>query len=147
MKNAVFFTSGKGNRYLYSPYRNQFLLCHPLITYLFSLEKKGANLSRWFSAVQKNGSVTIDGVGSFSSNEAEYQLKKYRFLKRNMYFKPAKPINIEGRLKVSDVKKNIASVKQIIFEVTEDCNLNCTYCTYSKYYINKERHDSYLLNW
>jgi len=42
------------------------------------------------------------------------------------------------------VRKNIASVKQIISEVTEDCNLNCTYCTYSKFYINKKRSDRYL---
>lgn len=144
MKNAVFFTTGKGNRYLYSSYRNQFLLCHPLISYFYSIEKTGISLSSWLTDVRKNGSVAIDEVGSFSSGEAGYQLEKYRFLKRNNYFKPAKPINIKGRLKASDVKKNITSVKQIIFEVTEDCNLNCTYCTYSKYYINKERHDNYL---
>ncbi|MBN1198159.1 MAG: 4Fe-4S cluster-binding domain-containing protein, partial [Bacteroidales bacterium] len=96
------------------------------------------------SSVRKNGSYTLEGVGTFSSDEASYQLEKYRFLKRNGFFKPAKTINIEGRLKVSDVRKNISSVKQIIFEVTEDCNLQCTYCTYSKYYINKGRHDRYL---
>ncbi|MBL7138002.1 MAG: radical SAM peptide maturase [Bacteroidales bacterium] len=144
MKNAVFFTSGKGNRYLYSPYRNQLRLCHPLIHHLFSLEKKGANLSRWITAIRKNGEIAIPGVGTFSLSEVSYQLEKYRFLKRNGFVKPDRDMNIEGRLKVSDVKKNITSVKQIIFEVTEDCNFNCTYCTYSKFYINKERHNSYL---
>ena len=144
MKNAVFFTSGKGNQYLYSPYRNQLRLCHPLIIHLFSLEQKGTKLSRWLSAIRKSGSVTIQDVGTFSSSEVAYQLDKYRFLKRNGFLKPSRNINIEGRLKGSDVKKNISTVRQVIFEVTEDCNLNCTYCTYSKFYINKERHDSYL---
>jgi len=144
MKNAVFFTSGKGNRYLYSPYKNQLSLCHPLTSHFFSLEKKGINLHRWHSSVRKNGSLSMDGIGTFSSSEVSYQLEKYRFLKKSGFFKPAKTINIDGRLKISDVKKNITSVKQIIFEVTEDCNLNCTYCTYSKYYKNKERHDNYL---
>ncbi|MFH1937187.1 MAG: radical SAM peptide maturase [Bacteroidota bacterium] len=83
-------------------------------------------------------------MGTFSHSEVNYQLEKYRFLKRNGFLKQARDINIEGRLKASDVKKNMTSVKQLIFEVTEDCNLNCTYCTYSKYYINKERHNSYL---
>ncbi|NQV03722.1 MAG: radical SAM peptide maturase [Bacteroidia bacterium] len=144
MINAVFFTSSKGNHYLYSPYRNQLRLCHPLVSYLFSLEKKGANLAQWVSAVRKKGSITIKSVGTFSSSEVIYQHEKYRFLKRNGFLKPSRNINIEGRLKASDVKKNIASVKQVIFEVTEDCNFNCTYCTYSKFYINKERHNSYL---
>lgn len=144
MKNAVFFKSGKGNSYLYSPYRNQLLLCHPLIEHLFSLDKKKSNLSHWLLSVRQNGSFTLDGIVFFPYNEAVYQLKKYHFLKRNGFFKPARTINIDGRLKVSDVRKNISSVKQVIFEVTEDCNLQCTYCTYSKYYINKNRHDRYL---
>ncbi|TSA29167.1 MAG: radical SAM peptide maturase [Bacteroidetes bacterium] len=144
MKNAVFFTSGKGNRYLYSPYRNQFRLCHPLIPYLFSLKQKGTDLRKWHSGLLKKGSVTVQGVGSFPASEATYQLEKYNYLKRNGFLKPARTINIEGRLKVSDIRKNISTVKQIIFEVTEDCNLSCTYCTYSKFYINKERKKSYL---
>jgi uncharacterized protein len=144
MKNAVFFTSGKGNNYLYSPYRNQLQVCHPIIPHLFALEKKGIKLNRWISSIRKEGFLKLNDSDTFSYPEVKYQLEKYHFLKRNDFLKPLKDINIEGRLKVSDVKKNITSVKQIIFEVTEDCNLNCTYCTYSKFYINKERHDSYL---
>lgn len=144
MKNAVFFTSGKGNRYLYSPYRNQLQLCHPITGHLFSLEKKGVNLSRWVASVRTAGTLSLNGSGTFSYAEVKYQLEKYRFLKRNDVLKPARDINIDGRLKPSEVAKNLTTVKQLIFEVTEDCNLDCTYCTYSKFYINKERHDSYL---
>ena len=144
MKNALFFTSGKGNSYLYSPYRNQFRLCHPFIPFFFQLDKKDVTLNQWLSSIRKKGKVCLDGVGTFSYAEAKYQLGKYRFLKKHGFLKPAKAINLEGRLKVADVKKNIESVKQLIFEVTEDCNLNCTYCTYSKYYINKERTNKYL---
>ena len=139
MKNAIFFTSDKGNHYLYSPYRNQLRLCHPLISHLFQLDKKLQNLNQWLVGVRKMGIVSIDDIGSFSYDEATYQLGKYKFLKKHGFLKPSKPFNIDGRLNAVDVKQNIASVKQIIFEITEDCNLDCTYCTYSKYYINKER--------
>jgi len=144
MKNAVFFTSGKSNRYLYSPYRKQLRLCHPLIPYLFKLGKNGTNLTQWFSSIQQKGELSINGAGVFTSDEVGYQLRKYRFLKKHGFLKPAKTINLQGRLKPSDVRKNISSVKQIIFEVTEDCNLSCTYCTYSKFYINKKRTNRYL---
>ncbi|MFC2101891.1 radical SAM peptide maturase [Bacteroidota bacterium] len=144
MKNAIFFTSGKGNCYLYSPYRNQLRLCHPLITHFHNLDQQGVILRHWLSSFRKTQQIVLEGMGRFTYSEASYQLKKYRFLKKHGFLKPAKRIHIDYRLKNSDIKKNIASVKQIIFEVTEDCNLDCTYCTYSKYYINKERHDGYL---
>ena len=144
MKNTLFFTTDKGNLYLFSPYRNHFRLTHPLIQYFFEQESSGKPLPGWFFSGDPDEEISIPETGSFSRSKIRYQHRKYRFLKKHHYFKPLQMVNLDGRISTTDVKGNIASVKQIIFEVTEDCNLNCTYCTYSKYYQNEERKNRYL---
>lgn len=37
-------------------------------------------------------------------------------------------------LSANDVKYNLANTPQITFEITDACNLNCTYCGYGKFY-------------
>jgi uncharacterized protein len=139
MKNPVFFETLNRNHYLYSPYRNQLRLCHPLIPWFHTLEPGKNGIQQWLQEAKQAGSASIPGAGSFSWHEIEYQFSKYRFLRKHGFFKPARMINLKGRLKPSDIRDNLAHVKQIIFEVTEDCNLCCDYCTYSKFYLNKPR--------
>ena len=43
-------------------------------------------------------------------------------------------INLKRRLSVEDLRFNIKHIKQIVFELTERCNLACRYCTYGRYY-------------
>lgn len=38
------------------------------------------------------------------------------------------------QLKASEIKRNIEELHQIVFEVTEKCNLRCDYCLYSGIY-------------
>jgi len=144
MKRSLFFTSGKGNSYLYSPYRKQILATHPLLKHFHQLDQQQINFDQWISSNSQDDSVTIPEIGTFPLQEVQYQKRKYRFLKKNGFFRPEKKLSLDGRLLKADIRKNIASVKQIIFEVTEDCNLNCTYCTYGKYYENKPRSNRYL---
>ena len=139
MKKAVNFKTSQGNLYLYSPFRNQLLLCHPLVQYLFELNVNGADLKQHVSLLKSSGKIVIPQYGSFSHKELLYQLKKFNFLKKHHFFKTPKSINLNGRLLPSRVEKNITMIQQVIFETTEDCNLSCTYCTFSKFYINKER--------
>jgi uncharacterized protein len=42
--------------------------------------------------------------------------------------------NLKGRLTASDVKESVYSTDQLLFEITEECNLKCVYCAYCKYY-------------
>jgi len=139
MKKAVIFKTSKGNLFLYSPFRNQFLLCHPLIGHLFELNESGTDLKQYVHTFQPGQEIEIPEYGPFPYNELIYQWNKFRFLKKNRFFQIPRNINLNGRLLPSRVSKNISRIQQVIFETTEDCNLSCTYCTYSKFYINKER--------
>ena len=139
MKKAVCFNTSKGNKYLYSPFKNQVLLCHPLIGHLFELDASGVNLKQHVTAFKVSRIYELPEYGSFPYKELVYQLNKYRFLKRNHFFQIPAKINLNGRLHPSRIAQNISRIQQVIFETTEDCNLSCTYCTFSKFYINKDR--------
>ncbi|MDR2125365.1 MAG: radical SAM peptide maturase [Prevotellaceae bacterium] len=77
----------------------------------------------------------INNMGKYSKEEIEYQYKKMLFLLKNNY---AENIEIKmHRYSASEIKTYLANTMSITFEVTENCNLNCDYCIYNKYYINQ----------
>jgi uncharacterized protein len=139
MKNTISFSTGNGNVYLYSPFRNQLLLCHPLIPLFYQADKESAALNQLIASNTKNKKFSFNGSATYPASEARIQLSRYRFLKKHGYFKPVESINLDGRLTPTKINENLSTIKQVIFETTEDCNLDCVYCIYSKFYINKER--------
>lgn len=68
-----------------------------------------------------------------SSNVNPYYLKKYTYLKEHGFFTKSKPANFIP-LEESVVRENIINTKQIVFEVTDSCNLRCTYCALGELY-------------
>lgn len=138
MKKAITFKTRNSHHYLYSPNRNYCGLCHPLLEYFYGLDESGS-LESYISKTERKSIFRIKGLGCFTHKEIRYQYKKYRFLKRHNFFKIPESVKLGGRLAPEKIRKNLSGLKQVIFESTEACNLSCTYCTYSKYYINKER--------
>lgn len=62
-----------------------------------------------------------------------YYEKKYNYLRSYGFFSDFKPqmaIEIDEEI----VKSSISQVPQIVFEMTEACNLNCTYCALGELY-------------
>jgi uncharacterized protein len=68
-----------------------------------------------------------------SIDEDIYYLGKYEYLKKHNFFTVSPIIAFES-LNESMVKEGIINTNQIIFEVTDFCNLNCTYCGYGDLY-------------
>jgi len=139
MKAAIPFTTSSGHQYFYSSHKKQFLNSHPLINHFISLS---ANTTRFQSFIKSTGlkhTIHIPGIGRFSQADFQYYLRKYHFLRKNGFFKPGIQKNREGLVPPNRIEQNLAQTKQIIFETTEDCNLDCIYCTYSKFYYNKKR--------
>ena len=139
MKRTVSFRTSNGNIFLYSPFKKQFLLCHPIIRHLFELECSGSDVGAFIDSLRPAGVLDIPDYGRFSYQELSYQWKKYCFLKKHHFFHSPKKRNLNGRMNPSRVTENLATINQVIFETTEECNLSCTYCTYSKFYSNKDR--------
>jgi uncharacterized protein len=52
---------------------------------------------------------------------------------------------IEKRITPQMIERQLANMVQLVFEVTEDCNLNCGYCGYGEFYGDfTARHKSYM---
>ena len=50
----------------------------------------------------------------------------------------ADKLNYVTDLTALDVKRQLANLKQLTFEVTNICNLNCRYCGYGDFYSTYE---------
>ena len=44
-------------------------------------------------------------------------------------------------LKVEDIEKNLINLSQLVFEVTDDCNLSCVYCAFGDLYCDYDRRE------
>ena len=69
-----------------------------------------------------------------SKNADPYYLKKYAYLRKYGFFAEPKPANFRA-LEESTIRENIIHTKQIVFEATDSCNLNCSYCSLGELYV------------
>ncbi|MDR2010348.1 MAG: radical SAM peptide maturase [Bacteroidales bacterium] len=66
-------------------------------------------------------------------SEDEYYRKKYQYLKSKGFFKDQECFN-NLRINPHFVKDSIVNMTQLVFEVTDACNLKCKYCAYGEFY-------------
>lgn len=86
-----------------------------------------------------------------SPDADSYYLKKYMYLKEHGFFIKLESLDFLD-LEESEVRENIINTHQIVFEVTDACNLNCTYCALGEFYegyderIGKKINTNYAIN-
>jgi len=57
----------------------------------------------------------------------------------------ARKYRISGNVSAANIEKQLANINQIVFEVTDACNLKCKYCGYGEFYEDyDERENKYL---
>ena len=105
MKQSFIHTSENNNLYIYDDRSRLSLLVHPE-----------------FEKVHKK-----------STDVSPYYLRKYEYFKKNGFFEKPKHVRFI-KLEESVVLDNIRNVKQIVFETTDSCNLNCMYCSLGALY-------------
>lgn len=107
------------NLYTINKNKKLLFLTHPsLIPYLYN----------------QNGKTDED---SYYAHKAAY-LKKYGYLEEINH-------QYDGTISSDTVKDNLANLKQVVFEVTDACNLRCKYCAYGELYSDyDERHTQKL---
>jgi uncharacterized protein len=140
------FESKKKNKYLYDLKKGTSMLCHPLLHHIIELHNAGTDVNRWLKQF-KGGPVQIRGYGTTSREELDYYYQKFLVLKDNGFFSTVdKEHRLSGRLTAKEVKETLANVGQVVFEVTDACNLKCEYCGYGKFYSNYDRRESKKLS-
>jgi len=118
MINSIIHTSESNNFYLYNDQYRLSMLIHP--------------------EFKKAHETTTDAD--------PYYGKKYSYLKNHGFFSKSRLTNLETVVNESTVKEWISQTGQIIFEVTDFCNLNCTYCALGELYENSEDRNSKNIN-
>lgn len=139
MKSVVTFKAKSNNHYFYSLNKQQVFLCNPVLAYMLELINKNVNITNWIINDSKSDANLLK-IGNYKKSQLNYYHLKLKFLMEHDYLKQPNPRSIlNTQLLPERIMSNIINLKQVIFEVTEKCNLRCSYCTYSKYYNNEDK--------
>lgn len=132
MKNI--FKTANSNHYLYHSQENKVVFLHPLINFFSEMEGRGMNFGEWIDNLE-GPDVNIKGLGVFTTKEIRYYFKKYNLFKEKNYFRTVNDEKLfQRRLTGYDIENLITSCKDVIFEATKACNLDCRYCTQGDLY-------------
>lgn len=118
MKRYVIFETEKDNHYLYSDKMQSSILLPRILEMLFSNS---------FSLNLEDAPDVVD-----------YYKRKYDFLLKNG-IEDSRNISFVTKPNPEEIKIKLANLKQIVFEVTDACNLNCFYCGYGEMYWNHDK--------
>lgn len=110
MLQSVVHSSENGNFYLYNNKLRLSMLIHPLLGKICN-------------------TPTIKDAETDS-----YYLSKYKYLKNNGFFSKRDSINMVSEINETIVKDCLITTPQIVFEVTDSCNLRCMYCAQGELY-------------
>ncbi len=141
--NSIICTDG-GNNYYLSRNRQGVLFLHPVLKHLIVLYEQG-ELDSWLNAqtAESSDQVKIDTNTYVSKSQLQYYYRYFQFLVEKGFFDGVEKYPIPlNRYNSEDIKKSLASSQQIIFEVTQSCNLNCTYCGYGEFYDGFDKRDN-----
>lgn len=116
MEQSIIHTSENDNFYLYNDELRLSMLIHP-------------NLKK----------IHESSTDKINTDEDSYYLDKYAYLKRNGFFTEKNYVDLESKIDESMVKDCIINTPQIVFEVTDRCNLKCSYCAQGELYESSDR--------
>ena len=116
----IVFADNSENYYLYSVYKNQ----------IINIDQKLYDLITEYL----NNSKTFASCSFFKDKKLDYTLKRFNYLKKNGFFKIDNPYTVNGRIFAEDIEIALSNLKVITFELTQKCNLKCTYCVYRDMY-------------
>ena len=121
------------NNYFYNRKKKQYYLSHPVFLYICQITEEKINIETWFNSILEK--VYIQDYGYFSKAEVKYYLEKYKFLKTlGIVTDTNFTKKVALKLKKEEIETSLANCNNVTFEVTQQCNLSCKYCTYNTNY-------------
>lgn len=125
MRKNLIFETNSGNKYLHTVDRKYNIFVPPA-------------LEKFINSNPQDESPCFN-------NDKEYYARKYDFLLHNGFIEKANIAFLE-KPDPNIVKMKLANLRQLVFEVTDDCNLRCYYCAYGKLYGNYDERKSRKLS-
>jgi|LSQX01.3.fsa_nt_gb uncharacterized protein len=133
MKNCTICKTAFNNYYLISQLGSYFIYLPVLLRYFIERGPIFDNETNQIPEMIKLGNK------KYSKEEISYYYSKYMFLKDhgliNILKGPGER-KFSGFITEDDIKWRLANLPQLVFEVTDMCNLKCKYCGYGELYNN-----------
>lgn len=138
MKSSIEFTSTESNvTYLYDSLRKEFCVVHPLILYFYHMDEHNMLMK---SEMEVPSTIEWNGTSFTMIGDNIHYFNKYLFLKKIGYFSTLNnAIHSIGKISPEIIKKTLDSINHIVFEVTDQCNLDCIYCGYGDMYFDHDK--------
>ncbi len=125
MKQWIIFKTENNNCYLYNiNTRNIHCIEEKMYSILNSF-----GLEEFFSLNSNN--LKGKGIDLSEDNLSQYNYWINRYLVSK---KSSSTIDFFNKISEEDIKLQLSNNPNVLFEVTENCNLNCLYCTYGGFY-------------
>lgn len=122
---TLIFKDNNNNGYLYSPFKRKLIYLNPILYIIV------------YNYLEKGHAPKIsDLIRKYGDRDVSKEMKMFIFLKEKDYFKSTEEF-YTMRFTPSDIDLSLSNAKQICFELTQKCNLKCTYCCYGDMYKNE----------
>ena len=136
-------TTANGNNYLYNAQKNTTVFIHPLVKLFFDKEAEGVDIRGWLDNLE-DADTAIEGMGVSGKKEILYYYQKFLFLKGNKFLNGGDDADsgksFQRRLRKEEIENLVTGCREIIFEVTKACNLDCRYCIQGEFYRLHDKH-------
>lgn len=132
MQSTISFKTQGGNGYLYDSRTSYMINAHPILQTIAMCSE------------EMDKEVLLKDVHKefpqATKEELEYYYQKFLFLKDSGFFSERDMKKyLSGRITPDIIEQQLANVDDLVFQVTNSCNLNCTYCCYGDLYENAGR--------
>lgn len=128
MNNTIFFKSKGENTYLYDSHKSSLIYAHPILSRIHELSRKGMDENQILNELR-----TME----YSEEDIKYYLGKYGFLLENGFGTETDlEKKLSGVISAKIVESQLSNLDNLVFQVTNDCNLQCKYCCYGELYEN-----------
>jgi uncharacterized protein len=137
-------TAESGNNYYISRSTKKVLFMHPILKHLVQLKEKG-KLEEWLKEIESRefNEIKIDDGIYASRDDIHYYSQYFHFLeKKNCFAEIEKHEMTPNIYSAADAKMSLANTTQVVFEVTESCNLKCKYCGYGELYSGFDKREN-----
>lgn len=139
MKSYFVFKSDNKNFYLFSRFKNKVIYLSPELAHLIDMYDTKEKLNGIIVEAEDNEYSKAKIFSDFKLS-SDNSLTLLKLLYNNDYFEEFDYSNkFSLRYSENTISSNIANTGQIVFEITDNCNLDCDYCAYGKYYSNYDR--------
>lgn len=125
--------SRAGNNYLLSNSAKEMMLIHPILGFIIEKYRKNTDLSSWLDLGKEVVDIGRNLIAT--RNELEYYYNYFQFLEANGYFETVKKRCLHDKQMSPEMAESyFSNADRMSLEVTENCNLACTYCGLGELY-------------